>query len=84
MRMVGGLHVIGMDEPPAAFVCRICRSTFTADETSRYEQHVVKCSAVNEEHLINASLRTRLPGLFGPEAGDPELEGWIRRHGRVP
>lgn len=42
------------------------------------ENHVTKCATRNLEFIRKASLRERLPGIFG--SFDPEAEGWVSKH----
>lgn len=48
-----------------------------------YERHVAECVKKHEEAIQAFLPSTRAPGLFGPEAGDPEYEYWVEKHGRV-
>ena len=73
---------------PPAFVCRVivngdgklCGQQFTEDEHADYQRHVTKCARTHLPEIQGASLRERTPGFYGPEAGDPELEAWVRQH----
>jgi len=67
---------------PVAFACRICKAPFFEGELKSYEAHVSKCFDRNEQELRERSLAHRLPGLYGPEAGDPEYEAWVQKTGR--
>jgi hypothetical protein len=66
------------EERPAPFVCRICQERFW--ESRGYERHVVKCYNRNEAEVREQSIKERAPTLYGDEAGDPELESWVRKH----
>ena len=74
--------------PPTAqqhprYRCHLCRARFFRGQESEFERHVVKCGNDHEQQLHEDSIRTRLPGLYGPEAGDPEYENYVRRTGKV-
>ena len=68
-------------EEKPKFRCRICQAGLHG--SLAYEQHVAKCGQANEAELHAGLISQQMPGLFGPQAGDPEYESWVYRHGRV-
>jgi hypothetical protein len=44
------------------------------------ESHVTACARRNLEHIQAQSKRVRMPGFFGPDAADRELEEWVAKH----
>ena len=42
--------------------------------------HVTACAKRNLEHIQAQSKRVRMPGFFGPDAADRELEEWVAKH----
>lgn len=79
-KRASGLIVAGTTAPARPFRCRVCQVRLSQGE---YERHVVACQGEHDAQLRELSLRERLPGLFGPDAGDPELEAWARTHDRL-
>ena len=43
-------------------------------------RHVPSCARRNIEYIQMQSKRVRMPGFFGPDAADRELEEWVRKH----
>jgi hypothetical protein len=73
---------------PPAFVCRVivddegtmCGKQFTDEEYRAFRQHVTRCAKVHLPEIQGRSKRVRMPGLYGPDAFDPEAEKWVREN----
>lgn len=61
-----------------AFQCNVCGKQFYQDEKAKLDRHVIKCAERNEEAVLNLSARHRLREVF--DAGDAELEEWVRKN----
>jgi hypothetical protein len=44
-----------------------------------FERHTIKCSEEHMGAIREAAPSSRLPGFYGPEAGIPDVEGWLDR-----
>lgn len=75
-----GLLIIGAAESrPPKYKCLCCKAAVFYDgEMGAYEDHVVRCSAKHEETMHERSPREMTAHFLG--RGDPELEGWVRKH----
>lgn len=69
------LIIVRQDRP--RFRCLVCQTPLHEDT---YERHVARCVRRHEQQLRELSPAHTLPGLFGPEVGDVELERWVRRN----
>lgn len=61
----------------------VCNHPFFEDEERVYVQHVCACSERHEAESRAESMREKMPGFFGPLAGDAEYENWVRRNARA-
>lgn len=72
------------DEGREVLACLVCGAEFETDHIGDFTRHVAGCAKRNEteidEQLNEAILARKMPGLFGPEAGDVELERWFKEH----
>lgn len=79
---------------PPKFTCRVivgrrddgapkmCGKQFTEDEGAGYQRHVTSCARQHQAEIRAASLREKMPGFYGPDAADRELEEWVRKYRR--
>lgn len=65
-------------EARVAHVCRLCGLEFAEGERAGWLRHLAQCASDQRDRLHAESPRTRLPFMWDPECGDPELEEAIK------
>lgn len=63
-----------------AYRCRVCGAEYPEHDQIGYQQHVVKCADEHHDQLEGLRLANRLPGIYGPDTIDHELERWTEKH----
>lgn len=75
------------DKGREVLACLTCGAEFERDHVGDFTRHVEACARRNEneldEALNEAILARKAPALFGPEAGDVELERWFKENAQA-
>ena len=75
-----GLQIWLPDTAQPAYRCRSCGKTFTRQEFKAFTRHATQCA---DDHYQDAKAETaasKMPGLFGPDTIDHELEAYAKEH----
>jgi phage FluMu protein Com len=60
--------------------CRSCGKTFTRSEFKAFVDHSSRCAEEHYQDAKNETVAAKMPGLFGPDTIDHELEAYAKEH----